>query len=276
MSMTLAPGSRRPAFRGTVLRRILTAVYLIVTIGFLLAPLAVVTLSSVTTTSYLAVPPVGFSLRWFEAVLTSSSYLNAISTSLLLALTSTLGSTILGTAAAYGIARYEFPGRVALAALFNAPLIVPGAVIGVAVLQYLSLTGMRGGYGPLIALHMICTIPYVIRSVLTSLANSDPLVEQAARTLGASSFAAFFLVTLPMITPGVMSGAIFSFITSMGEVSATLFVLTVRQTTLPVKIFSMVEFGVDPSIAAACTMMIAVTIVLIAIAARFTRFHHHM
>lgn len=275
MNLAASRTSARPWGRRAV-RRALISLYLVLAIGFLLTPLVVVALASVTTTSYLAVPPRGFSLRWFQAVLTSSSYMSAILTSVSLALAATVTSTVIGTAAAYPLARYEFRGRAALAALVNAPLVVPGAVIGVALLQFLTQAGWRGGYGPLLALHVLVTVPYVVRSVLASFANADPLVEQAARTLGAAPIPAFFLATLPMIVPGVVSGAIFSFIISMGEVAATLFVLTVRQSTLPVKIFSMVEFGVDPSIAAACTMMIALTAMLLVLAARFTGFHRHM
>jgi putative spermidine/putrescine transport system permease protein len=274
--MSSARNEYRRRRRRAAAVRILMAAYLTAAIAFLAAPLVVVALASFTTTSYLTVPPRGFSLRWFEVVLTSPAYLSAIATSVLLALTATACSTVLGTATAYGLTRFKFRGRAALASLFNAPLIVPAGVFGVAMLQYLTLTSLRGGYWPLVALHAICTIPFVIRSVLASLTTADPLAEQAARTLGATAPQAFFLVLLPMITPGIVSGAIFAFIISIGEASATLFVLSARQSTLPVLIFSMVEHGVDPSIAAACTMMIGLTSVLLIVAARFTGFYRHL
>jgi putative spermidine/putrescine transport system permease protein len=252
---------------------ILTRLYVVVLTIFLLTPIVVVVLASLTATSYLTVPPKGLSFRWFEAVLTSPSYRSAIGTSLFLAGLATIGSTILGPAVAYGLMRYKPWGRNAIGAAFSAPLIIPGVVTGVALLQFLTVMNMRGGMGPLVALHILTAMPYVIRSVSSSIAGADPLVEHAAWTLGSSPLKTFFLVTLPLIKPGVVTGAIFAFIISMGEVAATIFVLTVRQTTLPVKIFSMVEFGVDPSIAAVSTMMILLTAVLLLLAEKWTGFH---
>lgn len=248
-------------------------IYIAAVVLFLLTPIVVVVMASLTSTSYLTVPPHGLSFRWFAAVLTSSSYQSAIGLSLLLAVAATIGATIMGTAIAYGLGRYKPKGAEALAALFSAPLIIPGVVTGVGLLQFLTMTSLRGGVGPLIAIHVLIALPYVIRSVAASIANADPQIEEAGRTLGASPIAGFFLVTLPMIRPGVATGAVFAFIISMGEVAATLFVLTVRQTTLPVKVFSMVEFGVDPSIAAASTLVIILTALLLLAAEKWTGFH---
>jgi len=264
---------RRAPWRRRDLARILRAIYVAAVVVFLLTPIIVVVMASLTSTSYLTVPPRGISFRWFETVLTSPSYRSAIGMSIVLAFSATIGATILGTAIAYGLGRYKPWGANALGALFSAPLIIPGVVTGVALLQFLTMTGLRGGIGPLIAIHVVIALPYVIRSVAASIASADPQVEEAARTLGASPVAGFFLVTLPMIRPGVATGAVFAFIISMGEVAATLFVLTVRQTTLPVKIFSMVEFGVDPSIAAASTLMIMLTAILLLVAEKWTGFH---
>lgn len=274
--MTAAPSPaliRRRPFAARSARRWLTWLYVATVVAFLLTPIVVIVLASLTSTSYLAVPPRGLSLRWFEAVLNSPSYQTAIGSSLLLACVATAGATALGTIVAYGLTRYRPAGTQVLGAIFSAPLIIPGVVSGVALLQFLTMAGLRGSFMPLVALHILMALPYVIRSVSASIAAADPQVEEAAWTLGSSPLKTFFLVTLPIIKPGVVTGAIFAFIISMGEVAATIFVLTVRQTTLPVKIFSMVEFGVDPSIAAVSALMILFTAILLLIAEKWTGFH---
>ena len=275
MTSAGAPNSinRRPRVSPTLISRWLTWIYVTLVVIFLLTPIVVIILASLTSTSYLSVPPRGLSLRWFEAVLNSPSYRAAIASSLTLACASTIGATCMGTIVAYGLARYRPYGAQVLGALFSAPLIIPGVVSGVALLQFLTMSGWRGGFLPLVALHVLMGLPYVIRSVSASIASADPQLEEAAWTLGSSAVKTFFLVTLPIIKPGVVTGAVFAFIISMGEVAATIFVLTVRQTTLPVKIFSMVEFGVDPSIAAVSAMMIFVTAILLLVAEKWTGFH---
>lgn len=256
--------------------RWMQGLYILLLVVFLLTPIIVVALASVTKTTYLAVPPQGVTLHWFREVLTSSSYQQAIGTSLLLALAATAGATALGTVAAYGLHRYRPRAANGLVTLMNLPQIVPGVVLGVALLQFLTVAGLRGGMLPLIATHIIIALPYAMRSVSASLASADPLVEEAARTLGASPLKSFVLVTLPLISPGVVTGAIFSFIISIGEVSATIFILTVRQSTLPVKIFNMVEFGVNPSIAAVSTLMIIMTAVLLTVAEKYFGLHRYV
>ncbi len=120
---------------------------------------------------------------------------------------------------------------------------------------------------------MLITLPYVMRSVLASLAGSDPALEEAARTLGADPWTAFRMATLPLIKPGLVAGGIFSFIVSFDNVPVSIFLVSVRQTTLPVKIFTAVEHGIDPGIAAVSTMLIIVTGLFLVVAERWVGFH---
>jgi putative spermidine/putrescine transport system permease protein len=232
-----------------------------------------VVLASVTETSYLTVPPKGFTLDWYWQVLSDSSYLNAILFSLSLAITTTLLALICGTAAAYALVRRKVPGGEALSALLMAPLVFPAVVIAVALLQFYTLTGVRGTFGALAAAHLLITLPYVMRSVLASLSGVEPLLEEAARTLGASGWTAFRKVTLPLIRPGLVAGGIFSFIVSFDNVPVSIFLVSVRQTTLPVKIFAAVEHGIDPGIAAISTLLIIVTGLGLVVAERWAGFH---
>src|SRR5690606_18451563 len=171
---------------------------------FLQIPVIVVMLASFSETSYLTIPPQGWTLKWFEAVLTDRIYLDAIKNSLILAVGSTAISMVLGVAASYAIFRKMVPGSEALTSLLMAPLIIPSVVIGVALLQYFTLVGIRGSFWVLLIAHVVITVPYIVRSALASLSGIDLAVEEAARVLGANGFTTFRLVTLPLIKPGLV------------------------------------------------------------------------
>lgn len=240
---------------------------------FLQVPVIVVMLASFSETSYLTIPPQGWTLKWFAAVLTDPTYLDAIRNSLVLAIGSTAISLVLGVAASYALFRQTLPGSEALTSLLMAPLIVPSVVIGVALLQYFTLVGMRGSFLVLLIAHVVITVPYIVRSALASLSGIDLSVEEAARVLGADGFTTFRLVTLPLIKPGLVAGALFSFVTSMENVPVTIFLAGPRDTTLPILIFTSVEMGVNPSVAAVSTLLIIATAVVLLVAERWTGFH---
>ena len=239
---------------------------------FMNGPTIVVVLASFTKTSYLTVPPQGWTLDWFWKVLGDARYMRAINTSLWLAAGATALSVALGTAASYALHHRIVPCRDAILAAVMAPLVFPAVVIGVALLQYVSLLGLRGQPWVLMMAHVLITLPYVVRSALSSLHGLNPQLEEAAQVLGANRFEAFRLVTLPLLKPGLVAGGIFSFVTSLDNVPVTIFLLTPRQSTLPVKIFASVEHGVDPSIAAASTLLVAGTAVALLLAQRWVSF----
>ncbi|WP_102224160.1 ABC transporter permease [Acidimangrovimonas sediminis] len=233
---------------------------------FMNAPTVVVVLASFTKTTYLTVPPKGWTLHWFAEVLGDDGYLRAIGTSLWLACAATILSLIFGTMVSYALHHRMVPGREAILSLVMAPLVFPAVVIGVALLQFVSLMGLRGNTLILVLAHVLITLPYVVRSAMASLVGINPQIEEAAQVLGARSFTAFRLVTLPLLKPGLMAGCVFSFVTSLDNVPVTIFLLTPRQSTLPVKIYAAVDQGVDPSIAAASTLLIAGAAVALIIA----------
>jgi putative spermidine/putrescine transport system permease protein len=254
--------------RGWLLR-----LWVALVLGFLTLPVVVIALASLSRTSYLTVPPRGLTLRWFAAVLADADYVHAIGFSLLLALVATAGSLATGVAASFALVRRRVHGAGAVAALLNAPLVFPGVVVGVALLQFYALVHVNGTLVGLALAHMVITVPYVVRAVTGSLQGLDPEIEHAARVLGASGPVAFFTVTLPLIRPGVVAGALFSFIVSFDNVPVSIFLLGAGQMTLPVKIFSAIEYGVDPSIAAVSTMLIVATGLGLAVAERWIGFH---
>ena len=255
------------------LRGWLLRVWVALVFAFLMLPVVVIALASFSRTSYLTIPPKGVTLRWFGAVLGDPEYVYAIGFSLSLALVATVGSLAAGVAASYALIRRRVPGGALVSALLNAPLIFPGVVVGVALLQFYALVHMNGTLAGLALAHMVITVPYVVRAVMASLQGIDPELESAARVLGASGPVAFFTVTLPLIRPGIAAGALFSFIVSFDNVPVSIFLLGAGQMTLPVKIFTAIEYGVDPSIAAISTMLIALTGLGLAAAERWIGFH---
>lgn len=245
-------------------------------IVFLQVPVLVVMLAAFSKTAYLTIPPKGLTLHWFQVVLQDPEYLSAGWTSLWLATASTAAALVLGLVAAYAIHRRMLPFAGALTSLFMAPLIVPSVVLGVALLQYYTMTGARGSSIGLWLAHVVITVPYVVRASLASLASVDESLEDAARVLGADGFTSFRLVTLPLVKPGLVAGGLFSFITSLDNVPVSVFLLSASQTTLPVKIFTSVEQGVDPGVAAVSTLLIVLTAIVLLLAERWTGFHKHV
>jgi putative spermidine/putrescine transport system permease protein len=254
--------------RGWLLRGWVALVF-----AFLMLPVVVVALASFSRTSYLTVPPRGLTLHWFTQVLGDPEYVQAIGFSVLLAVVATAGAVGAGVAASFALIRRRVPGGALVSALLNAPLVFPSVVVGVALLQFYAMVHLNGTFVGLALAHMVITAPYVVRAVTASLQGIDPELEHAARVLGASGPVAFFTVTLPLIRPGVAAGALFAFIVSFDNVPVSIFLLGAGQMTLPVKIFTAIEYGVDPSIAAISTMLIVLTGVGLAVAERWIGFH---
>jgi putative spermidine/putrescine transport system permease protein len=171
----------------------------------------------------------------------------------------------LATTAALIIVRKTFPGRTLISTLFLSPLVLPNIVIGVAILQYANSFGFARTFPALLIAHIVIVIPYVLRTVLASLAGMDVTIEEAAQDLGAGSVETFFLVTLPQIKPGIIAGALFAFIISWINIEVTIFNSTGTLTTLPVKILYYVENIGDPTVAAvsAVTVYIAIIVVVV-------------
>ena len=225
--------------------------------AFILAPIVVVVAASLSDSPLPEFPPRGLSLRWYVHALNEPVFTVAAVNSLWLATVSTILATPLALAAAYGLMRGDFPGRDAMQTLLLAPLVVPSLVIGLAILLAFSGIGIRDVGLRLVGAHVLITFPYMVRTILASLARLDPVVEEAARTLGASPFRTFLHVTLPLVRPGVIAGMLFAFIVSFDNVSVSLFLTSARTNTLPLAILNYVEYNFDPSVAAISTMLIA-------------------
>lgn len=254
-------------------RRLAAGSYVALVLAFLMLPVAAVVLASFSSTSFLTVPPQGVTLRWYGRLLDSRDYLAAIGTSLTLAAAATLCSLAVGTATSYALVRRVLPGKAAVSAIVMSPLVFPGVVIGVALLQFYSALGLAGSFAGLLIAHVVITVPYVVRTTLASLHGLDPELEDAACVLGADRLTAFRAVTLPLLRPGLAAGGLFAFITSFDNVPVSIFLTGVAHTTLPVKIFTAIEFGVDPTVAAVSSLLILTTALALVLAERWVGFH---
>jgi putative spermidine/putrescine transport system permease protein len=242
-------------------------------LAFLAIPLVITCVMAFDARTYLGpMPPPALSLHWFERLVSQADILASLRTSLILAVLTTVLSVTIGTAAAVGLARGNFPGKAALTSAFLSPLIVPPVVIGFGLLLFLSKAGITNGMARLLLGHVIVTLPYCIRTSLASLLGSDQRLTEAAMVLGATERQAFWTITLPLIRTGVVTGAIFAFAISMDDVSISLFLSDPSATTLPVTLVSNMRAAFDLTIAAAAVVLIAVTALLIVVLDRVVGF----
>jgi putative spermidine/putrescine transport system permease protein len=230
---------------------------------FMLAPLAIVCVVAFTPEGYLSLPTRGPSLRWFKAILSYPEFIRAFRDSLWLAVVSSTIAVGLSVPAALAIARYRFPGRDALTALFMSPLMVPHVVLGIAFLRFFSQIGISGTFLGLILSHVIVIVPFALRLVLASSYGIDQRIEHAAVSLGANAATVFRRVTLPLILPGVVSGWILAFINSFDEVTMTVFIASPATVTLPVRMFLYIQDNIDPLIASVSACLIAMTALML-------------
>ncbi|MCA1026244.1 ABC transporter permease [Cytobacillus sp. FSL W7-1323] len=235
---------------------------------FLLAPIVVVLLSSLTTTEYIVFPPEGVTLRWYIELIEHPEFIDSFILSISVAFGTAIIATIIGTMSALAVVRREFKGKNAIVQLIGSPLLIPSVVFGVALLQFYSWIGLATSPLSLILGHIILTVPFVMRLVVASLVGFDRVIEQAAMNLGASSIRVFFEITLPVIKSGVIAGAIFAFITSFDDLTVALFIVSTDVVTLPVRIYTYMQYQYDPIIASVSSIMIIMTVVLMIIIER--------
>jgi putative spermidine/putrescine transport system permease protein len=232
---------------------------------FLLAPIVVIVPIAFSSSSLLNYPLPGLSLQWFEVIFTPYPWMLALQNSVVIAAATTVLATVLGTLAAYGLTSVEFRAKPLLMALLISPMMVPLVITALAAYFAFSRVGLIHTLSGMILAHTVLAAPFVVITVSATLQNFDRNLVRAAESLGANPLVAFFTVTLPLIMPGVVSGAIFAFITSFDEIVVALFIAAPGQFTLPRQLFSGLRDNLDPSIVAIATLLIAVSISLMAV-----------
>jgi len=259
---------------------------------FLIAPVLIVIPLSFNAEPYftftekmLSLDPAGYSLRWYDMLLTfgmvapdaprdgawwadvwaNASWVRAAKNSLIIGFFSTLVATVLGTVAALGLSRPEMPFRRTIMAILISPMIVPIIITATGLFFFYSMTGLAGSYLGVVLAHATLGIPFVIITVTATLTGFDRSLSRAAASLGADPTTSFFKVTMPLILPGVISGALFAFVTSFDEVVVVLFVAAHDQQTIPRQMWNGIREQISPAILAVATILVVISVLLLTV-----------
>jgi putative spermidine/putrescine transport system permease protein len=232
---------------------------------FLVAPIAVVFPLSFSSGELLVLPTPGYSLRWYMDFFTSSRWLGATWNSFVVGIATTVLATLLGTFAAFGLFLGRFRGKAVLLAVLALPMVTPVIVTAIAMYFALSLVGLGSTLTGLILAHTVLSVPFVLLTVLASLQTFDQNLLRAAASLGANPAVSFRRVVLPLIAPGVATGALFAFATSFDELIVALFITSPGQFTLPRQMYAGLREFLSPTIAAAAVLMILFSALLLAL-----------
>lgn len=238
--------------------------------GFLYLPIIILIAFSFEE-SRLAVHWTGFTLKWFQQLFGDATLGSALLNSLIVASVSVLFAGIMGTMAAVGLSRLHFAGKEAFRGLILLPIIIPEIAMAVSALTLFLAMGMTLSLATVIISHIVFCVSYVTLTVMGRLEGIDPRLEEAAQDLGASPIMAFFKVTLPLLMPGIVAGCLLAFVLSLDDFVVTQFTAGVGATTLPLRIYSLVKFGVSPEINALSTLMIIGTVSLTLISEMLSR-----
>ena len=232
---------------------------------FLLLPILVIIPLSFSDSSFLVYPIPGWSLKWYRNLFESADWTRAARNSFIIAPLATVIATTLGTMAAVGLARTNFAFKGLLMSLLIAPMVVPIVVVGVSTYLFFANLGLSDSYIALIIVHAALGAPFVLTTVLATLQGFNHNLVRASLGLGATPLGTFFRVTLPVIAPGVISGALFAFATSFDEVVVVLFLGGANQVTLPRQMFTGIRENITPTIAAVATLLIVFTTSLLGV-----------
>lgn len=231
---------------------------------FLIMPVVVVVLVSFSSGQY-QFPPPGFSLRWYRQLVGNPAWSEAAWLSLRVGVAAMVLATIIGTMAALGLRRWNSRWKEPIQSVLMAPMVVPVIIIAIAVYSLLAPVGLLGTWLGLVLAHTLLGLPFVVINVTAAMYGVDERLEQAAANCGASPFTTFWRVTLPLALPGVLSGAIFAFISSWDEVVVAIFVSGLNATTLPKLMWDNVRAEIDPTIAAVSAILFFITIVALSV-----------
>ena len=205
----------------------------------------------------------GFSLKWYQELFSDSAMIEALGNSLFLGVVSCFVSAVIGTLGAVGLSRIHWKTKGILEYISILPLMIPEIILGMVLMAFFYMMNLPFGMLTLMIGHTVFCVPYILMEVKARLAGMDPSLEEAARDLGAGPFRAFWDIILPLIMPAVMSGSLLAFAMSMDDVVISIFINGPRLSTLPIKVYTQIKTGVTPEVNALCTIMLAVTLLIL-------------
>jgi putative spermidine/putrescine transport system permease protein len=264
--------TEKPSLGRVLMRALIALAYLII-----FAPVVMIVVTSFFSQELISFPPPGLSLRWYVNAWDKPEFLRGLFTSFRVALLAAALGVPIGTAAALAIVRSEFRGRSAIGSFLLAPLAVPGVVAGSGLYMFYVLAedffdrDIKATTEGLVAAHVLLAIPWTVRLVVASLQGMDRAAEEAAANLGAGPFTVFRRITLPMMRPGIVAAAMFSFIQSFENLDLSMLLVGPGRITLPVAMLNYLEFRIDPTLAAVATVQITLVGLLMVVTDRFVK-----
>jgi putative spermidine/putrescine transport system permease protein len=237
--------------------------FCIAALAFLMAPVLVIVPLAFNADPYFTYPIQRWSLKWFHEFFTDEVWRISVKNSFVIAISATVIATSLGTLAAVGLTQRNLPGRALITAILVSPMIVPIVIVAVGAYFFYSTLGIANSLTGLILAHAVLGTPFVVITVCATLAGFDQALFRAARSLGASPWTAFRRITLPIIWPGVFSGALFAFATSFDEVVVVLFLGSVEQRTIPRQMWTGLREQLSPTILAAAVVLIVISVAML-------------
>ena len=264
MSAAPSPSSLPPhaSLRDRLARALLVG-FSLAALVFLMAPVLVVIPLAFNADPYFTYPIQHYTTKWFVEFFTHETWRTSVRNSFVIGIAATAIATALGTLAAVGLAQRNLPGRALITAILVSPMIVPIVIVAVGAYFFYSRLGIANSLTGIVLAHAVLGTPFVLITVSATLAGFDHSLVRAARMLGASPFTAFRRVTLPIIWPGVFSGALFAFATSFDEVVVVLFLGSVEQRTIPRQMWTGLREQLSPTILAAAVVLILISVAML-------------
>jgi spermidine/putrescine transport system permease protein len=255
---------------GRTLTRWSLGTFTLVVYALVYLPIALVVLTSFNQATITTLPIEHLDTHWYKELFEDTKTLQALWTSLQVAVIATAIATTLGLLSALAVVRYNFRGKSVFLLLTIMPMLAPGIIMGVSLLLFARFVGFQTGFVAVLLGHILLAMPYCTFILVSSLARFDRSLEEAARGLGAGEMAVLWCVTLPAIVPGIIGAALFAFTISIGEFVVSFFLTSAGTTTLPIRIYSIVKVGITPEINAVSTLILVATLVLSAVALSLT------
>ena len=237
---------------------------------FILAPMIIIVIISFNSGEAIEFPPSGFSLRWYEYIVTGpTNFLKGLGNILKVAAVATIFDIFIGVFASLSVTKYNFKGRGLLVSFFTSPMFIPSISFAFVLLRTTASIKMMTPFIKILIGHLVIILPYIIRNTMSILVNYNWTIEDAAASLGANPAQVFFKITLPLIKPGIISGAMLSFLYSFDEAVISSFLTSAKFLTLPVQIINYLEFTFDPTVAAISTILMAASLIIMILINKF-------
>ena len=235
----------------------------ILTYTFILAPMIIIVAVSFNPSAAITFPPEGFSLKWYQNIFTGhTDFVTGFANSIKIAVIATIFDIFIGVFASLSVTKYNFKGKSLLVSFFTSPMFIPSISFAFVLMRTTASIKMFAPFTKILIGHIVIILPYIIRNTMSVLINFNWTLEDAAASLGANPRQVFFKITLPLIKPGIISGAMLAFLYSFDEAVISSFLTSAKFTTMPIQIINYMEFQFDPTVAAIATILMASSLII--------------